>query len=129
VVIDYKVFVTKKFEDDIKYYKKKKHYNKIDDDINDVINELRHGNLVGDEIIELKLPEEESVFKVRATNTSIHEGKSNGFRLIYYVIKNEFEIYMLTIYSKKDKEDIAQEEISRLIKLYVNDSTFAPRNL
>jgi mRNA-degrading endonuclease RelE of RelBE toxin-antitoxin system len=29
-------------------------------------------------------------------------GKSNGYRLIYYVVKDDREIYLLTIYYKKE---------------------------
>jgi len=45
-------------------------------------------------------------------------GKSNGYRIIYYVVKDDREIFLLTIYSKKDKENIKDSEIKHLIEAY-----------
>lgn len=114
----YQIIVTDQFEKDVQYYKRKKKYTKIDDDIEEIAKQLEQGNFLGDPIAELKLPERHSVFKVRVINSSANVGKSNGFRLIYYVIKNDFEIYLLTIYSKKDQEDISDSEIRELITMY-----------
>ena len=90
------------FEDDIKFYVKKKKYTKILADIEPVINELQTGNLVGDKLDNIKTPENTAVYKVRVANSSINVGKSNGFRIIYYLAVGD-EIYLVTIYSKKDK--------------------------
>lgn len=75
----FEVIFTAQFEKDIKFYKRKRKYLKIDDDVEEVVTELEKGN---------------------------------------YVIKNDCEIYLLTIYSKKDQEDIPKEEIIRLITTY-----------
>ena len=114
----YKILVTPQFKKDIKYYKKKKKYLKIIDDLDNVISELEVGNFIGDEIPGLKLKNNEKTYKVRVVNSSINVGKSNGFRLIYYLIKNDCEIYLLTIYSKKDKENISTIKIIELINKY-----------
>ncbi len=59
-------------------------------------------------------------FKVRVANSSANVGKSNGFRLIYYVVTEEGDIYLLTIYSKKDDDRIlTDDEIRELIRQYV----------
>ncbi|WP_429162459.1 hypothetical protein [Desulfitispora alkaliphila] len=107
--------MTQQFEKDVRFYKTKKKYKKIDDDIETVVKELELGNLLGDEIKELELPADESTYKVRVANTSANIGKSGGFRLIYYVIKNDLEIFLLTIYSKKDKEDISSSDLTKII--------------
>lgn len=117
----YNITPTPKFLEDIDYYKRKKHYNKIDDDISEIVTDLEKGNLLGDVITELRLPEDENVYKVRAVNSSANVGKSNGFRIIYYVIKNEHEIFLLTLYSKKDKEDISIVQIKYLVKTYCDN--------
>lgn len=117
-MVKYNVIPTSRFIEDIEYYKKKKRYRKIDDDVTEIVNELTIGNLIGDAIADLHLPEGENSYKVRAANSDLKVGKSNGYRIIYYVIKNDFEIYLLTIYSKKDQEDISSSEIVYLINEY-----------
>ena len=76
---------SKHFEDDVKYYLKKKKYNKIFFDIEPIINELSEGNLVGVKLDNIEIPENTAVYKVRVANSSINVGKSNGFRIIYYL--------------------------------------------
>ena len=95
-----KIEPIKKFNDDVKFYIKKKKFFKILDDINSVKKQLLNGHLVGDKLDNLDLPYGD-VYKVRIANSSTNEGKSNGFRLLYYVVLND-KIYLLTIYSKKD---------------------------
>jgi len=114
----YEIIPTPVFLKDIEYYKRKKRYRKIDDDVSEIVRELETGNFVGDEINDLKLPDNESSYKVRAANSDLKVGKSNGYRIIYYVVKNDLEVYLLTIYSKKDKEDIPKKEIIDMINLY-----------
>ena len=97
-----------KFARDIVYYYKKKKYLKIRDDVKKVTTELENGNLVGDKLSGFDLPEGTALYKVRIANTSANVGKSNGFRLIYYLATAD-EIYLLTIYSKKDDERIPND--------------------
>lgn len=108
----YTVHRTKKFENDVKYYLKKR-YKSILDTIKDTTKEIENGNLVGDVIPNLKLPDGEDTYKVRAANVDTNSGKSNGYRIIYYAIKNDKEVYMLSIYSKK-----MTIEFCRMQKLY-----------
>ncbi len=61
---------------------------------------------------------ENNVVKVRIANSDTHSGKSNGYRLIYYAVKTDGTIYLLTIYYKKDKENISNKEIQELILKY-----------
>lgn len=114
----YNVIPTQKFIKDLDFYYRKKKYKKIEKDILEITEQLEDGKLIGEELEELGISIDESVFKVRAVNSSINVGKSNGFRIIYYVVKNDNEIYLLTIYSKKDKETIEVNEIKKLIKMY-----------
>ena len=105
---------SKKILDDVKYYIKRKKYKKILDDIGTILPDLAAGNLVGDKLEGIRIPENTAVYKVRIANTSANVGKSNGFRLIYY-LAIEDEIYLLTIYSKKDDERIPNDEQIALI--------------
>lgn len=114
----YAVIPTQRFIKDLDFYYRKKKYKKIERDVLEITEQLEDGKLVGEEIEDLHISIDESVYKVRTVNSSINVGKSNGFRIIYYVVKNDYEIYLLTIYSKKDKENISVKEIKRLIEMY-----------
>ena len=82
---------------------------------NPVVDELKEGNFVGDKLSGFNLPEGAALYKVRIANTSANVGKSNGFRLIYY-LAIEDTIYLLTIYSKKDDERIPNDaQIAMLV--------------
>ena len=115
------IIPTKKFNDDVEFYIRKKKYKKIYSDIKTVTDELEQGNLVGDKLDNLNLPENISVYKVRIANSSANVGKSHGFRLLYYVAIAD-EIYLMTIYSKKD--DIrapSDKQIELLIKAILQE--------
>lgn len=105
---------SKKINEDIDYYIRKKKYRKIIDDIASVLPYLESGILVGDKLSGFNLPEGAALYKVRIANTSANVGKSNGFRLIYYLATGD-EIYLLTIYSKKDDERIPTDDQIALI--------------
>lgn len=99
----------------IDFYQRKKKYKKILDDLDPVIEELKKSNFLGDRLSGFNLPEDAALYKVRIANTSANVGKSNGFRLIYYVAVED-EIYLVTIYSKKDDERIPNDaQIAMLV--------------
>ena len=109
------VIWTMRFRQDIEYYIRKKKYFKIKDDITPIVEELKKGHLVGDELQDISV--RGRTFKVRAANTSANRGKSNGFRIIYYVVSEDNKAYLLTIYSKKDDSRVVVDtEIVRYIK-------------
>ena len=108
------VLWTEQFENDVDYYFRKKKYRQIFVDIERVTTELVKGNLVGDELEDICV--DGRTFKVRVANSSAKVGKSNGFRLIYYVVQDN-TAYLLTIYSKKDDVKIPTDsEIRNIIK-------------
>lgn len=105
----------KKMSEDVRFYVRKKKFKKILDDIASVLPDLEAGNLIGDKLAGFNLPEGSALYKVRIANTSANVGKSNGFRLIYYLAIEE-KIYRLTIYSKKDDERIPNDaQIAMLV--------------
>lgn len=115
----YKIIPTMRFNSDVKYYIKKKHYTKIGEDIRTVTDELKIGNLIGDEISGLKIEAGGHTYKVRATNSDMNKGSANGYRIIYYAVREDGEIYLLTIYSKKDDIRIpTNKEIVELVAKY-----------
>jgi mRNA-degrading endonuclease RelE of RelBE toxin-antitoxin system len=115
----YDIIPTPKFEEDLKFYKKKKKFNHIEEDVNEVVEELEKGNLIGTPIGDIQLPEDEDAYKVRAANTDTNVGKSNGYRIIYYAIKNEATIFLLTVYYKKDDNRVlSKDDLKNLIEKY-----------
>lgn len=102
----YTVIPTDKFKDDVKYYYQKKKYRHIQADIKKITDEIEKGNLVGDEIVGIHVAVGEHTYKVRSANTDANVGTSNGYRIIYYVVKDDCEVYLVTIYSKKDDNRI-----------------------
>ena len=55
-------------------------------------------------------------YKIRVANSSIPTGKSGGFRIIYYFIDNNNKIFLMTIYSKTQKENLSENELLELLK-------------
>jgi len=111
-----KIIWSGRFTDDVKFYFNKKKYKKIFDDLEPVLLELEKNNLLGDRLQDIELAEGTAAYKVRVTNSSTNSGKSNGYRLIYYVVIDE-KIYLLTLYSKKDDNRIPTDsQISMMIK-------------
>ncbi len=117
------IISTPNFEANVKFYRQKKKYKKIDADIKTVTDELEQGNLVGDKLDNLNLPANMAVYKVRIANSSTNVGKSHGFRLLYYVAIAD-EIYLLAIYSKKDDvRFVNDKQIKRLVAILLEPQT------
>jgi len=57
-----------------------------------------------------------NTYKIRLKNSSNNKGKSGGYRIITYLIDENGEVYLITIYSKSNRENILDEEIKQLIK-------------
>jgi mRNA-degrading endonuclease RelE of RelBE toxin-antitoxin system len=91
-----------------------KKYRHIRSDIQPVINQIREGDFIGDQIPKTG---DYIVFKVRVRNRDIHKGKSAGYRLIYFV-RTEVRVILITIYSKTEQSDISPEQIRRILKYY-----------
>jgi hypothetical protein len=54
------------------------------------------------------------VRKVRWSREGV--GKSGGVRAIYYWVKKRDEVYMLTMYSKNEKENISKKTLAQIAK-------------
>lgn len=115
----YRIEATKQFQKDIKFYENKKHFTNIEEDVEPIINKIEKGEFPGDEIPGIRLQDNEHSFKVRAANANTHQSEKDGYRIIYYVIKDNNIVYLLTIYYKKDDNRIpTNKEIVKLIKKY-----------
>ena len=60
-----------------------------------------------------------NLFKKRVKNSSIPTGKSGGFRVIIYQ-QIENKIVLISIYSKTEKENLSDEELTKLLKEIYN---------
>lgn len=110
----YNVIATNSFKRDAKHYRKK--YKNIADDLETVIDKLRNGNLVGDIIPNIEMTDDNNnILKVRVANSDIPCGERGGYRLIYYAIKSDGTIYLLSVYCKRDTENISNKEIQKII--------------
>ena len=115
------IIPTKKFNDDVEFYIRKKKFLKIRADIKTVTDELEQGNLVGDRLEALNFPENTAAYKVRVANSSTNVGKSGGFRVLYYVAIAD-EIYLVTVYSKKDDIRVpSDKQVELLIKAILQE--------
>ncbi|MDK9693287.1 MAG: type II toxin-antitoxin system RelE/ParE family toxin [Sulfurimonas sp.] len=59
-----------------------------------------------------------SLFKKRVKNSSIPTGKSGGFRIIIYQ-QLENKIILISIFSKTDKENLSDDELSMALKKFL----------
>lgn len=58
----------------------------------------------------------ENLYKIRLANSSVPTGKSGGFRVIYYYLDNQNNIYLMTMYSKTELENISEERLVGILK-------------
>ena len=55
---------------------------------------------------------------VRKVRWAAHgKGKSGGVRVIYYWLKADGQIFLLTLYGKGEKENLGAAELKRIVKL------------
>ncbi len=59
-----------------------------------------------------------NLFKKRVKNSSIPTGKSGGFRIIIYQ-QLENKIILISIFSKTDKENLSDDELSLALKKFL----------
>jgi hypothetical protein len=88
-----------------------KKYKLLKSDLKQAVEEIQSNNDLG---VYLGF----NIFKKRVKNSSIPTGKSGGFRvIIYQQIKNK--IVLISIYSKTEKENLSDEELSGILKQYM----------
>ncbi len=103
--MSYDVNVVDEFKRDTKKLFKK--YKSIKNDILELIEKLEENYQIG---IHLG----NNLYKIRVKNSDIG-GKSGGYRVIYYTKLSSNSIYLLTIYSKTQKESIDIEMLKPII--------------
>lgn len=102
-----KIISLESFAKDVKrLYKKNK---KLPQDLRTLNETLLENPKIG---IELS----SKLYKMRLENSSSNSRKSGGFRVIYYYLDEEENIYLLKIYSKTEIENIKEEILIKLLK-------------
>lgn len=86
-----------------------KRYKNIKSDLVKLVGELQSSPQLGSHLFD-------KCYKVRFANSSIPTGKSKGFRVITYYLDESNNLYLLSIYSKSDKDTISDSEIIELLK-------------
>lgn len=105
--MSYRVVPLESFKKDFKSLQKR--YKNIKQDIKKLTKELQDNPKAGVHLTQ-------NCYKIRVANSSIPTGKSGGFRTIYYHISNLEDIYLISIYSKTQKESISQDVLIELLK-------------
>ena len=93
----------------LKLKKLAKKYKKIKFDLQALKKELISNPKVG-------IALQHNCYKIRVANTSVPTGKSGGFRVVYYFVDNN-RVFLMTIYSKTQKENISESELLELLKM------------
>ena len=55
-------------------------------------------------------------YKVRLKNSSVPTGKSGGFRVVYYYLDGEKNLYLMAMYSKTELENISDNRLIEILK-------------
>ena len=85
-----------------------KKYKSIKKDLLEFMNEF-------DKIHQNAISIKTNIFKVRLKNSDKNKGKSAGYR-VYYYLKIDEKVFLLTIYDKSEIEMINEEILNNMIK-------------
>ena len=106
--MNYNIVVLPEFTSQLKKLAKK--YKKIKTDLQKLTKELEENPEAG-------IALHHACYKIRVANSSIPTGKSGGFRVIYYFLDTQQNIYLMSIYSKSQKDNISENELMEILKL------------
>ena len=104
--MNYKVKILETAKKDVKKLYKK--YKSIKKDLLNVIEILEKNPQSG---IHLG----KNFYKIRIKNSDNTKGKSGGYRVIYYLIDENAEVWILKVYSKSDIDNLPDEYIYSLL--------------
>jgi mRNA-degrading endonuclease RelE of RelBE toxin-antitoxin system len=105
--MSYNIILTVRFEKEIKRLSKKfpSLKNEFTDLIEIIKDEPEFGTFIGN-----------NCYKIRLAIGSKKKGKSGGARIITYLYKENFVVYLLTIYDKSEKQALKQNELNSIIE-------------
>ena len=106
----YSVKITDTFARETKKLAKK--YRHIKKDFLPLLDRLEAGLLVGDAVSGF----DNKLYKVRVASSDQNKGKRGGFRVIYYIVSDNNEILLLTIYAKAKQANIKDSDVRRMLE-------------
>ncbi len=107
--MSYKIIASAKFKKAAKKLSKK--YASLDNELEELFDELEENPTMG---VFLR----DNVYKIRLAISSKNKGKSGGARVITYIKIIDETVYLLSIYSKGEKDNIYEDEIDDLLTDY-----------
>ena len=105
--MSFSILLTDTFQKDVKQLSKR--YSSLKTDLLNLIESLEINPIQG-------TPLGNDFFKIRLAITSSRKGKSGGARVITLVKVIDKKVFLITIYSKSERESISKEELERQIK-------------
>jgi mRNA-degrading endonuclease RelE of RelBE toxin-antitoxin system len=76
------------------------------------LDRLEAGLFVGDAVSGF----DNKLYKVRVASSDQNKGKRGGFRVIYYIVSDNNEILLLTIYAKAKQVNIKDSDVRRMLE-------------
>jgi mRNA-degrading endonuclease RelE of RelBE toxin-antitoxin system len=104
--MSYKVSSSRGFRRDVKPLAKK--YNSLKHELASLFASLKETPTLGESL-------GRSCYKIRLGVASKGKGKRSGARVVTYVITDNEEVILLTIYDKKVKDDLLPNELDELL--------------
>ena len=104
--MDYSVIPIERFKKEAKRLAKK--YPSLKSELSELSETLKRNPRTG-------IPLGNNVFKVRLAIRSKGKGKSSGTRVITYLVTEQKEIYLLTIYDKSELNNIDDKTLKEII--------------
>ena len=86
-------------------------YRRIRADVQPLIEQLDAGETPGEQIQGTGY----TVYKVRVANSDTQRDKSGGYRVIYYLQRQD-DVLLVTLYSKTEQSDIEANDIIQIIQ-------------
>ncbi len=108
------VYTAPEFEKEVR--KLRRRFPAVSAQVRVLASQLRDRELPGDRVPEVSL----QVYKVRLPNPSARRGKSGGFR-VYYAVNQSDMVFLVSIYSKTDRDDASIYEVQQRIKRMERD--------
>ena len=114
----YEISEQKEFLKNVHRLVKKKRFVSLPGQLMDLEEALSRGEFSGELLSHGDEPEPYDLYKLRLPNPDANAGKSDGYRVIYLVVTEEKIVVLLTIYYKKEQEDVTDTYVMGLIDGY-----------
>ena len=97
---------------DSKYKRLRKKFPSLESELTELNSDLKTNPRIGE-------PLGSSLYKIRLASKDKSKGKSGGFRVITYLIKeqtNSLSIYLITIFDKSEESSVSKVDLQKIVK-------------